>query len=292
MAFIQNNEATFKDKKIGLIAAMQLRSNQEAVETVTQTLSHLQSQWDTLMKYSDDTELKRKAWKISQSDNFESLISFVGEMLNDKDPKILISKNRIKVTNALKSLHELTDLKSKLKVLADIQIDLQSDVGSKEGLTQANYNKKRLIWLVANAYAQLSGVTISVEEDLKKFGNIIGSENSYLSIAERIKNRLVHVSENAMNSALNNAKHLFNENTKGLRDVHAAFYKGVNATDVEIKFVGNNYKFFENLIQKDGDRLTWRFKEESDPTLNPAEITYIKKYLGHINAFKRAKLVE
>lgn len=289
-AFIQNNQATFKDKKIGTLAAVQLRSNQTINTIATQTLSSIQKQYDALVKHGDDFELKGKTWKVDVQDNYESLVSFVKEMFGtDKGDKIVINKNGRAVRESLSMLDKITDNESKLQLLVNISNMLKGDLKDKNNMMAAPQEKQELVLLVANAILQLQNIDISFEDDAKRFGNIVG-DNLMVNIPERIRHSLVKLNVNLVQTALNDVRHKFNSDIKGVNEMHTDFYKGVNATSYDIKLSGNNYKFFENLIEKKGDRYTWEFKSEDDPKLNKAEKKYIKEYLTRINAIRRAKL--
>lgn len=291
-AFIQNNQSTFKDKKIGNIAAIQLNSNQTIGGISTQTLTTVQQQWKGLVDHIDDFELKQKTWKVSEKDNYESLISFVKEMFNEDDYKITINKNRASIVKNLKYLDKISETKDRIKILAQIQAGLLEDVGTRQAMAGQASEKKELLFLIASSIAQLSNVNYSVEEDAMNFGNIM-SDNLMTYMPDRIRTSLVKVVVDTINKGLNDAKHKFNKDSSGLLDLHNEFYKGVKATDYQIKFVGNNYEFFENLIEKSSDRYSWVFKNpDTDASLSPDEAKYIKKYLTHINDIRRKKLIE
>lgn len=290
-AFIQNNEATFGNKKIGSIAAVQLNSNQTIGSIATQTLSTIQSQWNGLVNHGDDFELKRKAWQVTGKDNYESLVAYVKEMFNEKGNKITINLNKSKVISNLKSLDKLVDVDHKLKMLGDILVGLEKDVKNKNRLASETNEKKELIFLVANSILQLQNINLSVQDDVKRFGSIVG-DNLMVSIPEKIRDVLVKHAVNLTNTALNDARHKFNADSKDLVPMHTKFYEGINASDFTIKVIGNNYDYFKNLIQKDGERYTWVFKDpKTDSTLQKAEREYITAYLKHVNDIKRSKLV-
>jgi len=290
-AFIQNNQTTFKDKKIGKIAAVQLNSNQSIANIATQTLGTIQNQWSALIKHGDNFELKDKAWKIDTVDNYESLTSFVKEMFADKNSKITIGSSRQKIIENLKSLDKLVEKNERLKKLGDILKDLDKDTKNKQGLLASSREKKELISLVANAILQLQNMTISVEGDVKQYGNIVG-DNTMVSIPEYIRDSIIKHTVNLTTTALNNVRHKFNQDTVGLVDMHSQFYKDANASDFKIKVVGNNYEYFKNLMERDGERLTWRFKNpETDASLSKHEKVYIKGYIKQLNNIRREKLI-
>lgn len=290
--FIQNNQKTFAGKKIGTLAAVQLRSNQTISTIVTQTLPAIQKQFNALIKYGDDFELKGRAWKVDTQDNYESLISFVREMFgNDKGEKITINKNGRQVKDALSMLDKIVEKDQKLILLTDIANMLKGDLQDKSNLLAASPEKKELVFLVANAILQLEGIDISLEEDAKRFGSILG-DNTMVTLPERIRHSLVKLNVNLVQTALNDARHKFNKDISGVDNMFTTFYKGVSASSYDVKFKGDNYKFFENLIEKKDGKYTWEFKDENDPELGKAEREFIKDYLSKINAIRREKLVK
>jgi hypothetical protein len=290
-AFIQNNQATFKDKKIGKIATIQLNSNQSIAGVATQTLSTVNKQWQALVKHGDDFELKGKTWQITSRDNYDSLVAFVKEVFADKNSKIKINDRGGKVIEKLKTLDKLVERNDKLKILSDIQRSLKKDTNNKQGILAATREKQELINLVSTAILQLQNIEFSVENDIKLYGNIVG-DNAMVSIPERIRDSIIKHTVNLTTTALNNVRHKFNKDTEGLIDLHSKYYTDANASDFKIKVVGNNYEFFTNLMEKEGDRFTWKFKNpDTDPSLQKHEREYIKGFLKQINGIRRDKLV-
>lgn len=291
-AFIQNNEATFKDKKIGTIAAVQLNTNQSVDNIAVQTVSSLHSQWMGLTKYGDDFELKAKSWKPAEQDSYESLVSFVKEMFDTPTTKITINKNRTQFLEDLKTLDKVVENENKLQLLSKLINNLQLDIKDSRKLNSESDDKKQLLFLISSAIVQLRGLEQTVEGDVKNFNDII-NENLMTYIPERIQHKLTRQAINLTNTALNDARHKFNKDAEVLGPLHNEFYKGMNATDYKVKVIGDNYEYFQNLLEKDNGRYTWRFKNpETDPELSRVEKDYIKGYLKQINTIRRNKLID
>lgn len=289
-ALVKNNKDVFGEKKIGKMIAVNMQNNKVIPHIATQTFETLEEQWTLLMQNLPDFKLKGLDWDLKRVDSYESLLAYISDLFHE--PTFMITgKEQVKAIAS--KFEKATDIDEKITILGQLHNKITDAVNND--LNVIKHDRRdlaRLLTLISESILQLSGIALTVEDDMRNWGDFIG-ENVNLSTPERVKNVLARATINLVRKGLNEAGHAFNESAEDFRKMHADFYEGVGASAAKIKTIGYNQDLFERLMEPAGadGKRTFRFRNtETDTKLTKAEKEYINKYLEVVNEIRLKKI--
>lgn len=293
-ALVKNNKEVFQDKSIGKMYAVNMQANKVIPAIATQTFDALEAQWKLLMKHTPDFKLKSLDWDIKGVNSFDALLGYITDLFEDESFYLPSNTYNIKKQGlALKSLEAVSN-DEKIKALGGLWNSIMKTI--KDDVKSIKDDRKdvsQLLTLISESILQLDAKPLTVEEDMKKWGNFIG-ENMNLSTPERIRNVMARHAVNLVREALNNAGHAFNNEIEGFRKLHADFYKSRGASSFQIKSIGYNQALFRELIEPPVDgKSQFRFKNTTtDTSLNQDQKNYINGFLSRVNKIRERKIAE